>query len=92
MEEIKEHTHKWYTFGCKDATYLMDKSDYTTLSFSEKTLLKFHKLICKYCRRYSEQAAKIKQFFKSSAQSDKIALSPQKKEAINQLITENLKN
>ena len=92
MEEIKEHTHKWYTFGCKDATYLISKAEYASLSFSEKCLLKFHKFICKYCRRYNDQMGKIKQFFKSTSESNKITLSSQKKEALNQLITETLKN
>ena len=91
MEEIQEHTHKWYTFGCKDATYLMSKAEYASLSLSEKCLLKFHKLICKYCRRYKDQMDKITRFFKTSSESNRIALTSQKKEALNQLITETLK-
>jgi hypothetical protein len=92
VEEIKEHSHKWYKFGCKDATFLMDKADYVSLSFSEKSLLSFHKLMCKYCRRYNEQMLKVKLFFRTEAKSSKTGLSGQKKQALNQLITENLKN
>jgi hypothetical protein len=91
MEQIEEHKHKWYTFGCKDATYLISKQEYTDLSFSEKTLLRFHKLMCKYCRRFNEQVVKINTFFKTSAQKGNLKLSVQKKQSLNQLITENTK-
>lgn len=88
MEHAEEHKHKWYTFGCKDATYLMSKKEYAPLSVSEKLLLQFHKLMCKYCRRFSEQSAKISNFFKTSAQRGNLELSAQKKQSLNQLITE----
>jgi hypothetical protein len=91
MEHIEEHKHKWYTFGCKDATYLMGKKDYAPLSFSEKALLKFHTLTCKYCRRFSEQVKKINAFFRSSAEKSTLTLSSQKKQSLNQLITESAK-
>lgn len=91
MEHLEEHKHKWYTFGCKDATYLMSKKEYAPLSFSEKLLLQFHKLTCKYCRRFSEQIAKINNFIRASLQKEKVELSPQKKQTLNQLITENSK-
>ena len=91
MEQIQEHKHKWYTFGCKDATYLMGKQEYARLSFSEKALLKFHKLTCKYCRRFSEQMKKINQFFRTSAEKSTLTLSTQKKQSLNQLITEGTK-
>lgn len=89
MEHLEEHTHKWYTFGCKDATYLMSKKEYAPLSFSEKLLLQFHKLTCKYCRRFSQQMAKINHFIRTSVQRGKVELSAQKKQSLNQLITEN---
>lgn len=92
MEELHEHKHKWYTFGCKDATYLMSKAEFESLSFSEKALLKFHKLTCKYCRRFSEQAEKIKQLVKTAANSNILKLSPERKQALNQLITKNSEN
>ena len=91
MEELKEHKHKWYTFGCKDATFLMTKSEHTVLSFSEKSLLTFHKFLCKYCRRFNEQNEKITGFFRASAKTDHLKLSSEKKEALNQLITKNSK-
>jgi len=91
MQEHHEHKHKWYTFGCKDATLLLTKADYTPLSFSEKILVTFHTLICKYCRRFKAQAKSISSLFKSSSATNKVSLEPQKKEALNQLITNQLK-
>ena len=86
--EQSEYKHKWYTFGCKDATYLMEKKAFASLSFSEKALLSFHKLICKFCRRFEQQTGKINSLFKSSADNSSIGLSVQKKQSINQLITD----
>jgi hypothetical protein len=91
MEHIEEHKHKWYTFGCKDATYLMSKKEFAPLSFSEKLLLQFHKITCRYCRRFSEQMAKINAFIKTAVQKGNTGLSAQKKQSLNQLITENTK-
>lgn len=88
MEPLHEHKHKWYNFGCKDATYLMEKSSFEHLNFSEKLLLGFHKLICKYCRRFSEQTQKINSFFRSSAGKGNASLSSQKKQSLSQLITD----
>ncbi|MBA2613214.1 MAG: hypothetical protein H0U95_14690 [Bacteroidetes bacterium] len=91
MEELKEHKHKWYTFGCKDATYLATKADYGTLTFSEKLQLNFHLIICKYCRYFSAQNKKINRLFRASYEKNDLTLSLNKKEALNQVITENLK-
>jgi hypothetical protein len=90
MEHL-EHKHKWYTFGCKDATYLMEKSSFEKLSISERALLTFHKLTCKFCRRFASQTQKINTFFKKIAEGSSITLSSQKKQSLNQLITENTK-
>lgn len=88
MDELKEHKHKWYTFGCKDATYLAVKSDYASLSFSERILLTFHTLICSYCKRFVVQNKKIKLFFKTAHKKSDLHLSKNKKDTINQLIKE----
>jgi hypothetical protein len=90
MEHL-EHKHKWYTFGCKDATYLMEKSSFEQLNFSEKALLAFHKLTCKFCRRFARQTQKINAFFKRVAEGSSLTLSAQKKQSLNQLITESTK-
>lgn len=90
MEELKAHTYKWYEFGCKDASYLNTKSDYADLKFSEKFLYFFHLLICKYCRRFVKQIARIETLIKSGSNQSNHAMTPEKKLAINQLITEKL--
>lgn len=87
MEEIKAHTHKWYSFGCKDATFLMTKAPYSELSTGERFLLRFHTLVCKYCRRFGRQSAQIDGLIRRAAESEGKALSPEKKEALNQIIT-----
>lgn len=90
MEEIKAHTYKWYEFGCKDASYLIIKRDYSGLGFSEKALLKFHLATCKYCRRFVKQVNKIDAILKLTVSQSGLTLAPEKKLTINQLITENL--
>lgn len=90
MEEIKAHTYKWYEFGCKDASYLKTKADYTSLSLSEKLLYYFHLAICKYCRRFVKQVNRIDALLKSQNINNGIEMAEKKKLAINQLITEKL--
>jgi hypothetical protein len=91
MEEIKEHSYKWYEFGCKDASYLKTKADYETLSFSEKALYKFHMATCRYCRRFVRQVDQIDQLLKAAVSGSAVRISPERKQALNQLITEKLK-
>lgn len=90
MEEIKAHTYKWYEFGCKDASYLKTKADYTELSFSEKALFRFHLATCKYCRRFVKQVNQIDVLLKATIVKSELTLSPQKKVSINQLITDKI--
>jgi len=90
MEEIKAHKYKWYEFGCKDASYLKTKADFAKLSFSEKALFRFHLATCKYCRRFVKQVNQIDNLLKATIVKFPLSLSPQKKVAINQAITEKL--
>lgn len=91
MDYKEEHKHKWYTFTCKDATFLMTKEEYAKLTLSEKFLLRFHLIICLHCRRFLKQTNNITRFFKAAASKSSITLSDQKKQSLNQLITENTK-
>lgn len=86
MSEIKEHTYKWYTFGCKDASYLKVKSSFHKLNLSEKILYHFHLFMCKYCRRFSQQIQKLDDFIKNSSKTDSLTMSESKKALINQQI------
>jgi len=90
MEELKAHTYKWYEFGCKDATYLTTKQKYNGLSVSEKGLLKFHLLTCKYCRRFVNQVNTIDKMLLKNVHNINLTLTTEKKAALNQLITQNL--
>ena len=90
METLKEHTYKWYEFGCKDATYLATKQKYHNLSVSENGLLKFHLAMCKHCRRFVLQVNTIDKMILKNVGNINLTLSPEKKLTINQLITENL--
>jgi thioredoxin-related protein len=90
MEEIKAHKYKWYEFGCKDASYLKTKADFAKLSFSEKALFRFHLATCKYCRRFVKQVNQIDNLLKAAIAKSTLTISSQKKQAINQLITEKL--
>ncbi len=90
MEDIKAHKYKWFEFGCKDASYLKTKADYEQLSFSEKALLKFHLATCKYCRRFVKQVNQIDSLIRTTIDKSTLKIAPEKKLAINQLITEKL--
>jgi hypothetical protein len=87
MNEIHEHTYKWYKFGCKDATYLSTKAEYSKLSFSEKFLFSFHLVICKYCRRFVEQTQKLQDFLKNRTEKSQEMMGENKKLIINQEIS-----
>ncbi len=90
MEEIKEHTYKWYRFGCKDASFLKTKEDFEKLTVSEKVLLKFHLATCKYCRRFVKQINRIESLIRATIDKSTLTMAPKKKLSINQLITEKL--
>lgn len=90
MEEIKAHTYKWYEFGCKDATYLITKEKFNGLSISEKGLLKFHLLTCKFCRKFVSQVNTIDKLILKNVNNVNLTLSKEKKDALNQLITKKL--
>ncbi len=91
MDSKLEHKHKWYRFTCKDATFLLIKGDYSKLSLSEKFLVKTHLLICVFCRRFLKQSKNIDENFRSCAHDSSVHLSPEKKQSLSQLITDNTK-
>jgi hypothetical protein len=41
--------------SCKESTHLISEAQDRSLSFTEKTALETHMLICVGCRRYREQ-------------------------------------
>ncbi len=44
---------------CKEASQLVSRSLDNKLSFRERFALKLHLMICKYCRRFSQQMSKL---------------------------------
>lgn len=46
--------------NCKQASELISQSLDEPISFSDKLQLKFHLLICKYCKRFSRQMHTIR--------------------------------
>ncbi len=75
---------------CKEASFLIDKSQYTDLSFKEKFNLKLHLFTCKFCRLYNVESKlineKIQKIYKIKEYNYK--LSDEQK----QRIIEKLKN
>ncbi|MBS1651999.1 MAG: hypothetical protein JSU07_08335 [Bacteroidetes bacterium] len=91
MKNNNAYSYKWYSFGCKDATYLGVKKQYGKLKFSEKFLLSFHMLICNMCKRFNKQVLLIDNLLKQLENNSKLELSKEKKDAINQEVTKNLR-
>ncbi|TRX66160.1 zf-HC2 domain-containing protein [Carboxylicivirga sp. M1479] len=78
---------------CKEATYLISKREQDVLSFAERLQLKFHLMMCKYCRRFAEQVhflndAILKMKQKVEDQEDGIQLSKQSKDLLRSKIAE----
>ena len=44
---------------CEQASYLIDKEQYTRLSFKERFDLKIHLMTCKFCRLYKVESHMI---------------------------------
>lgn len=44
---------------CEEASFLIDKEQYTPLSFKEKFDLKIHLMTCKFCRLYKIESHMI---------------------------------
>ena len=66
MNGEEKHTHYFAGTGwnlcCKQATYLvLKKEEVSKLSFKEEISLKFHMLICRFCRAFRKQSAIMNQ-------------------------------
>ena len=71
--------------SCKRATELSSKSLETSLSRRERFALKFHLLICAWCRRYENQIAILRAAIRCKIAHDEKsgpALSPEARERI----------
>lgn len=74
---------------CKDTSQIISQSLDRQLTMRERFALKFHLLICKHCRRFSQQLQTIGLALKLIARAnedDKIKMPPETKERIMQSI------
>ena len=74
--------------NCEQATYLIDKEQYTSLSFKEKFDLNFHLMTCKFCRLYEVESHLINEKLTQVFTFDKVELKlseAQKKKMIDKL-------
>lgn len=62
--------------SCEHATHLIDKEQYTKISFKEKFDLKLHLMTCKFCRLYKVEShiinGAIEQVFKFNEREIKL--------------------
>ncbi|MCX2573185.1 hypothetical protein [Pedobacter sandarakinus] len=67
---------KSITYNCKQATFLIEKKQLTTLSLKERVELSFHLTGCAVCRLYQRQSIFItrltKDIFSSTAQKNDV--------------------
>lgn len=81
---------------CKESTYLISKKQQDSLSLTEKMQLRFHLMMCKYCRRFANQIdfiskAIVRLRSKIEKQSTYISLSDEQKMRIKKAL-ENQQN
>ena len=81
--------------NCEQATYLIDKEQYTPLSFKDKFDLRFHLMTCKFCQLYKVESQlindKLTQVFKFDEVELKLS-DNQKKKIIEKLKLETNQN
>ena len=53
--------------SCEKATYLMDKATLTKLSVGERFRLRTHLVICRWCKRYQDDAKILVRLLKKVA-------------------------
>ncbi len=96
MSNEEKHTHYFsnsirWNLCCKQATYLLlKKEEITKLSFKEETALKFHMLICKFCRTFKKQSTLINKFISENILANNVKLAEADKNNLKSLINNNL--
>jgi len=95
MKGEEKHTHYFASTGwnlcCKQATYLvLKKEELTKLSFKEEMALKFHMLICRFCRAFRKQSAVMNQVISESVLNTKSNLNVPDKAKLKLLINSKL--
>lgn len=77
--------------SCRRASELMEDDLEGSLSWSQKSQLRLHTLLCSMCRHYQQQIQRLRKFFRGSAWEEQLPpLSPQARLTISQRIRQEL--
>lgn len=78
---------------CKDASHLISESQERKLGFRERMGLKFHLLMCVYCRRFDKQIAFVRKALRelgrrAEADTESAELSSEARDRIRKALAE----
>lgn len=95
MSGEEKHTHYFASTGwnlcCKQATFLLLKKEETPkLSFKEEAALKFHMMICRFCRAFKKQSALMNRLISETVLGSKNTLQEPDKAKLKLLINSKL--
>ncbi len=70
--------------SCEEATFLVDKGEYTPLGFKDTFDLKFHLITCKHCRLYKVESQLMTEHISKmvSSSREELKLSEEQKKKI----------
>lgn len=66
--------------SCQEITELMEKRAFKKLSLMERMELRMHRFICKHCKRFFKDSAKIDTLLNRTFRSKKYQFSKEEKE------------
>lgn len=93
MEELNKTEIKKIAYNCRQATFLIEKKQLSTLTIREKLELKIHLAGCAVCRTFQQQSIVINQMVKDlfhSFQHKEIKLDETFKNEMQERIEEQL--
>ena len=95
MSSEEKHTHYFSHSGwnlcCKQATYLLlKKEELAKLSFKEESALKFHMVICRFCRAFKKQSEIMNKLIHDNILASSLKLAEADKTNLKSLINSNL--
>ena len=71
--------NKWH-LNCREATELMVRNEFESLSLINWLAMKYHVMICKLCRLFQNQSAEMNHILRNSAKEQPATLRKEKKE------------
>lgn len=95
MSGEEKHTHYFAHTGwnlcCKQATYLLlKKEESKKLGFREEFALKFHMMICRFCRAFRKQSLTMNEIIRETARAADKQMSRDQKLKLKLLINSKL--